>query len=331
MILKNATIFQFPNQLRANFDDLDQALLECRLKPLGPMDREAHGFVSPFGDDVEPSTVDAQEAGQGDGGDRTWSEASAAPIKALHHRIADTLWLTVAMESKVVTSSQIDKALSQAIKDFESKNGKPPGSKTRKEIKNQIIDALLPNAPVKSNRVDVMVDVEKGLCVVNTSSKRVAESAVSLIRKALGSFPAMPISAAVDPRLVMTGWIAGDAMPEGLSLGDECEMKEPAENGAIVRCTRQDLNAEEVTRMIESGKKVTRLAHHYQDSLSFVLCDDLVIRKLKLLDGAIDQLESTEHADNNAELDARFALVRGEFLRLWDMKKEVFKIAELAT
>ncbi|MDT4840971.1 Recombination-associated protein RdgC [compost metagenome] len=49
--------------------------------------------------------------------------------------------------------------------------------------------------------------------------------------------------------------------------------------------------------------------------MSFVLGEDLTLRKLKFLDGAVDQLENTEHDDLRAELDARFALMSGEVKR----------------
>ena len=53
------------------------------------------------------------------------------------------------------------------------------------------------------------------------------------------------------------------------------------------------------------------------DHANLVLGDDLVVRKFKLLDGAVEQLESTEREDLRAELDARFALLAGEFARLF--------------
>lgn len=317
MILRNATIFQFPVSLRETFDNLDAYLTDMRLKPVGPMEMSASGFVSPFGEDHEQDAVetDAQEPAQ---------------QKALHHRIGDTIWLTVASDIKQIPSHVINRKLAKAIKDYEIQNGRAPGSSMRKQIKQELIEAQVPDAPIRSTRMNVLVDLAKGLCVADTASKKAAESAVSLIRQAIGSFPALPINASVDPRSVMTGWIAGEQLPEGVTLGDECELKEPTEHGAIIRCKRQDLSADDVTGMIESGKKVTRLAQSYESNLSFTLCDDLVIRNIKLLDGAIDELEATEREDINAELDAKFALMRGEFLRLWEMKQSAFKISELA-
>ena len=57
------------------------------------------------------------------------------------------------------------------------------------------------------------------------------------------------------------------------------------------------------------------------------LKEDLVIRKFKLLDGAVDQLESTERDDLHAELDARFALMSGEVKRLFSVLEPALKLS----
>src|SRR5690606_9802868 len=150
-----------------------------------------------------------------------------------------------------------------------------------------------------------------------SSSRKSGENVVSEIRRAMGSFPALPLNAEIAPRAIMTGWIAGEPLPEGLSLGEECELKDAMEGGAVVKCQHQELQSDEIAKHLEAGKQVTRLALTLDDHVSFVLGEDLIIRKLKFLDGAVDQLENTEREDLRAELDARFALMAGEVKRLF--------------
>ena len=64
------------------------------------------------------------------------------------------------------------------------------------------------------------------------------------------------------------------------------------------------------------------------DHVSFVLGEDLVIRKWKFLDGAVDQLESTDADDIRAELDARFALMSAEFRRLFAILEPALKLSK---
>lgn len=65
------------------------------------------------------------------------------------------------------------------------------------------------------------------------------------------------------------------------------------------------------------------------DHASFVLGDDLVLRKFRLLDAAIEQLEDTDCDSMAAELDARFALMVGEFRRVFAVLQRALKISRM--
>ena len=162
---------------------------------------------------------------------------------------------------------------------------------------------------------------------MDTSSRKSAEELLSELRKALGSFPAVPVNSEVAPRSILTAWLAGEPLPAGLLLGDECELKDPVDRGAVVKCTRQELSADEVAKHLEAGKQCSRLALVFDDHLSFVLGDDLVVRKLKFLDGAVESLEGGELDSVRAELDARYALMVGELRRLFAMLESAFKLS----
>ncbi|NZA25523.1 recombination-associated protein RdgC [Luteimonas sp. SJ-92] len=297
MFFRNLTLFRFPASL--DLAHLDEGLDEARLKPVGPLELSSRGFVSPFGRDAE----------------------------ALSHRIADALWLTVGGEDRLLPAAVVNDLLARKLAEMEEKEGRKPGGRARKRLKEELVHELLPRAFVRPSRTSVLLDLEHGVCAVDTSSRKNAEAAVSEVRRALGSFPALPLNAEVAPRSVLTGWIAGEPLPGGLTLGEECELKDAADHGAIVKCQRQDLESDEIARHLESGKQVTRLALTLDDHLSFVLGEDLVIRKLKFLDGAVDQLEGTEQEDLRAELDARFALMSGEFRRLFAILEPALKLS----
>lgn len=301
MFFRNLTLFRFPTSL--DLSELDAHLAEVKLKPAGPMDMSSRGFISPFGRDAE----------------------------ALSHRIDDAIWLTVGGEDKLLPAAVVNDLLAKKLADIEEKEGRKLGGRARKQLKEDLVHELLPRAFVRPTRTDAMLDLEHGLCVVDTSSRKNAETVVSEIRHALGSFPALPLNAEVAPRSVLTGWIAGERLPDGLSLGEECEMKDAAEHGAIVKCQHQELLGDEIAKHLEAGKQVTRLALTLDDHVSFVLGEDLVIRKLKFLDGAVDQLEGTEREDIRAELDARFALMAGELKRLFAVLEPALKLSRAET
>ena len=299
MFFRNLTVFRFP--ITTKLDDLDTALGECTLKPVGPMELSSRGFISPFGRD----------------GDQ------------LSHRQGDALWLTVGGEERLLPGSVVNDMLAKKLADIEKTEGRKPGGRTRKRLKDELIIDLLPRAFIKPTRTDALLDLQHGLVVVDTSSRKNAENVVSEIRRALGSFPALPLNAEVAPRSILTGWLTGQPLPDGLTLGDECELRDPLENGAVVKCQRMELQGEEIDKHLESGKQVTRLALNLDDHVSFVLGEDLVIRKFKLLDGAVDTLENTEREDLRAELDARFALMSAEVKRLFVVLEGALKLSKV--
>ncbi len=297
MFFRNLTFFRFPVSL--DVTDLDTGLAEAALKPVGALELSSRGFISPFGRD----------------------EA------AMSHRIGNAIWLAVGGEDRLLPAAVVNDLLGKKLAEMEEKEGRKPSGRTRKRIKDDLVHELLPRAFVRPSRTDAMLDLEHGYLAVDTSSRKNAEMVASEIRRALGSFPALPLNAEVAPRAVLNSWIAGDPLPEGLALGDECELKDPADGGAVVKCQRQDLLGDEIAKHLESGKQVTRLALQLDDHLSFVAGEDLVVRKLKFLDGAVDALEGSEREDLRAELDARFALMSGEVRRLFAVLQDALKLS----
>lgn len=297
MFFRNLTLFRFPTTL--DFSQLDELLPEAALKPVGPLELSSRGFISPFGRNEE----------------------------ALSHRIGDAIWLTMGGEDKILPSAVVNDLLAKKLADIEEKEGRKPGGRTRKRLKDDLLHELLPRAFVRPTRTDALLDLEHGFIAVDTSSRKNGEAVVSEVRRALGSFPALPLNAEVAPRSVLTGWIAGEPLPEGLSLGEECELKDAMDGGAVVKCQHQELQSDEIAKHLEAGKQVTRLALTLDDHVSFVLGEDLVVRKLKFLEGAVDQLESTERDDLHAELDARFALLSGEVRRLFVVLEAALKLS----
>ncbi|UNK58867.1 recombination-associated protein RdgC [Pseudoxanthomonas daejeonensis] len=298
MFFRNLTFFRFPST--HDFSQLDALLPEAALKPVGPLELSSSGFISPFGrgEDV------------------------------LSHRIGDAIWLSVGSENKILPGSVVNDLLAQKVAEIEDKEGRKLGGKARKRLKDDLLHELLPRAFVKSSRTDALLDLEHGFLAVDASSRKTGEMVASEIRRALGSFPAIPPNAEVAPRSILTGWIAGEPLPDGLSLGEECELKDAMDGGAVVKAQNQELLSDEIGKHLEAGKQVTKLALNLDDHVSFVLGEDLVVRKLKFLEGAVDQLESTERDDLRQELDARFALLSGEVRRLFLVLESALKISK---
>jgi recombination associated protein RdgC len=300
MFFRNLTFFRFPVTLKKSFAKIDDALAECALKPVGPLEQMSRGFVSPFGRDQA----------------------------ALSHSVGPALWLTLGGEDRLLPAAVINEELGKKLAAIEAKEGRKLGGRARKRLKEDVVHELLPRAFVRPSRLNAAIDLTHGFVAVDTSSRKAAEGFVTELRHALGSFPALPLNAEVSPRAVLTGWIAGEPLPTGFALGDECELKDPVDGGAVVKCQRQELLGDEIRKHLDAGKQVARLALVFDDHVSFVLGEDLVVRKLKFLDGAVDQLETSERDSLNAELDARFALMSAELSRLFIALESALKLSK---
>ncbi len=297
MFFRNLTLFRFPSD--TDFSTLDAGLDACRLKPVGPLELSSRGFVPPLGREQE----------------------------ALSHGVGDGLWVSVGGEDKILPAAVVNEFVAMKAAEIEEREGRRLGGRARKRLKDEVLHELLPRAFSRPSRVSAHIDREHAFVAVDSSSRKVAEGVVSELRRALGSFPAVPLNAEVAPRAILTGWLAGEALPEGFALGDECELKDPADRGAVVKCQRQELAADEVAKHLEVGKLCSKLALTFDDRLSFVIGEDLVVRKLKFLDGAVDALEQGDADSMLAELDARYALFCGELKRLFVQLEGSFRLS----
>jgi recombination associated protein RdgC len=298
MFFRALTFYRYPHSLV--LDQLDDGVRANWLKPVGALEFSSRGFTSPLGRDQEAPT----------------------------HQCGDAIWLTLSGEDKLLPPAVIDKVLNERLEAIYRREGRRPGGRARKRLREEVVAELLPGAFVKPSRLDALLDRRQAYIAVDTSSRRAADGMVSEIRNALGSFPALPLNCEIAPRSVLTGWLAGDTMPAGLALGEDCTLEDPIEGGGTVKCYRLELRGEEVAEHLEAGRQCTRLALVLDDHLSFDLDETMVVRKLRFLDGALESLESADAENTRAELDARFALMAGELARLFAVLEQAFKLSE---
>lgn len=311
MFFRNLTFFRFPAELgsllpAASSDELQSLgdrLAIMPLQPVGPLELCSRGFVPPLG----------------------------AGSEAFAHAVGTAQWIALGGEERLLPAAVINAELAKRLDEVEEREGRRPGGRARKRMKEAIVHEFLPRAFTRPTRTDAYFDLDRCFIAVDTSSRRTAEGVVSAVRQAMGSFPALPLNAEVAPRGVLTGWIAGEPLPDGLSLGEDCEFRSAGDDGARVTIRSLDMASEEVTQHLEAGMQCTRLALVLDDHVSFELGEDLVVRKLRFLDGAVAALDGQEHEDLHAELNARFALMAGEVGRLFDVLEQALRLSEVGS
>jgi len=297
MFFRNLTLLRFSDAVSKDLDGLEAALADHRLRAVGPMEMGTIGFVPPVG--------------HGDG----------APLA---HTVNGATLLTVGAETKLLPAAVVNDELQRRVQKIAEAEGRKVGGRERKRIKEDVLNDLVPRAFVRSSRLSAYADQADGWLVVNTSSRKAAEALVTQIREALGSFPAVPLAPEEGPRVLLTDWLANGNLPTGLALGDEVELRDPATStGGVWRGRRDDLDSEEVKEHLRNGKQVFQLGLVFDERMSFVLGEDLVVRKLKFLDVVTEELGDS-HPDAATEADATFALLTLELRRLLGKLEEWF-------
>lgn len=305
MWFKNLTLLRLPLDYTPTVGfEFEQALSEHPLRSPGPLELETRGFVSPFS--------------RADG---------ALTLVSSQNK---TLFC-LGTETRLLPASVLRDAVAERIAEHEVKTGRKPGKRLRNDFREAALGELLPRAFVKHARTSMYVDPGHRLLCVDTTSDRNAEAACSLLREAIGSFPARPLATDFSLSLLMSEWLISGKLPDGFEFGDDVELKDPSDVSSVVRGRHQDLSAEEIREHARCGKQVTQLGLIFDGRISFVLDAKLKIRKLQFFDAVIDLIDSghyDEGADPNARLDAEFWLMSTELARLFDALDRLFRFVD---
>ena len=148
---------------------------------------------------------------------------------------------------------------------------------------------------------------------MNSASPKKAEDLLSTLREAIGSLPVRPLTVKIAPSATLTDWVKTQKSADDFFVLDECELRDTHEDGGVVRCKRQDLTSDEIQQHMEAGKQVTQLSLAWQDKLSFVLDDKLIIKRLRFEELLQDQAEQDGGEDALAQQDASFLLMMMTF------------------
>jgi recombination associated protein RdgC len=300
MFFRNLTLFRFHDDTAVDLARLADVLPEHALRPCGPLELFTRGFVPPVGRDDD------------------------APLT---HTVGHCTTFAAGGEDKLLPPAVLNEALHRKVQKIAEEEDRKVGGRERKRLKEDLLTEMLPRAFVCSSRLAGYIDTTSHWLVIDTASRKAAENTLTQLREALGSFPAVPLAPEESPRILMTDWLANGNLPAGFALGDECELRDPATaTGAIAKCGRQDLDSEEVKEHLRNGKQVFKLGLIFDDRLSFVLGEDLVVRKLKFLDVVVDQLGDGDYEDATSEFMATMTLMTLELQRLFARLDDIFKL-----
>ena len=220
-----------------------------------------------------------------------------------------TLGISLKREERVLPGAVIKTVLDEKIAKIEAEEARKVGRKERQELKEQIVDELLPRAFTRASRTDaVLVD---GYLLINQTGNK-AETLLSHLREALGGLRAQPTVTHRSVSELMTQWLLHGEADGQFELDDYVALVGAGDMGAEIRIKREDVTAEEVVQHVKCGKRVVELGLVWRESVVLVLTQDLTLKRLRYLDRLQEDAQS--HGDSGFDLAAASQIISSNAL-----------------
>ncbi|MDO8940237.1 MAG: recombination-associated protein RdgC [Methylicorpusculum sp.] len=296
MWFKNIALYRLTEDFGLSSDEFEEKLQQMPFRPCSAQQEMSFGWTQPLGRHAEQ----------------------------LVHSANGFMIFCAKIEEKVLPAAVINELVAEKIMEAEDEQGRKLSKKERTAIKDEICFELLPKAFSFSRRIYAYIDPKNRWLIVDSASTKKAEDVLSQLRKCLGSLPAVPPLTQQKPTAVMTEWLTANDLPGDIVIEDECELRSPKEEGGTIRCKRHDLTLPEIKNHLETGKQVIKLAVSWEDRLSFVVDENLSIKRLRYLDLIQDQLSETDAQTDAEHFDASFSIMSLELARFIPRLMELF-------
>ncbi len=297
MFFTNLMIYRITQEMEFDIEALEAALATKPAREPVSQELSTYGFVAPFG------------------------KGEHAPL--VHDSYGFQLIATRQVE-KIMPGNVIRDDLRARVEKIEADQGRKVYRKERDQLKDELIQEMLPKAFPRRKATFAAIDRKAGLIIVNTASPRTAEDLLSTLREVLGTLPVRPITVKLAPVATLTDWLTTKKPADDFFVLDECTLADTHEDGGTANLKRQDLTGEETQMHLTTGKVATKVSLAWQDKLTFVVDDKLGIKRLKFADLLQDQAESDGGDDALGQLDAAFVLMMLTFREFLPVLFEAF-------
>jgi recombination associated protein RdgC len=282
MWFRNLLVYRLTQDIPFDAEALETALAAKPARSCASQELSTYGFIAPFG------------------------KGADAPLV---HVSGDFLLIAARKEERILPGSVVRDALKDKVDEIEAEQMRKVYKKERDQLKDEIIQTFLPRAFIRKSATFAAIAPKQGLILVDSASAKRAEYLLSTLREAIGSLPVRPLTVKIAPSATLTDWVKTQQAAPDFTVLDECELRDTHEDGGVVRCKRQDLTSDEIQLHMTAGKQVTQLSLAWQDKLSFMLDEKLVVKRLRFEDLLQDQAEQDGGDDDLGQQDASFTLM----------------------
>lgn len=231
-----------------------------------------------------------------------------------------TMLISLMREEKVLPSADVNHKLDEQVVKIQTAEGRNVGRREKQELREAIIDDLLPKALIKSSRTYGLFAGE--WLFVDTANRRKAENLLTKLREALGGLPAQQPVPRQSPASLMTNWLLQGEAQGRFVLDSDVTLVGVGDVAPKVKISRKDLTDEDVVQHAKNGMKVTELGLVWNDRVAFILTQDLTLKRIQWLDvvqeeaeGSCDDAESMAYA-TQLLMAAALSVILGELVDL---------------
>ena len=202
-------------------------------------------------------------------------------------------------EEKVLPSATVRDLVNGKVAEIQEAEARNVGHIEKQQLKEQIVDDLLPRALTQSRRTEAIFDTERGYLLVNEASDKRAEQMLIKLREALGGLKvAMPYTRE-SPSSLMTEWLLQGHAEGDFKLGYNVLLQGVGDVVPKVKISKKDLTHPEVIQHAKNGMKVVELELEWREQISFTLTKDFALKRIQFLDVL---QEEAEQGDDTASL-----------------------------
>ena len=231
-----------------------------------------------------------------------------------------SMLVSLKKEEKIVPSAAIKYKLDEQIIKIQANEGRNVSRREKQELREAIIDDLLPKALIKSSRTYGLFAGE--WLFVDTANRRKAENLLTKLREALGGLPAQQPLTRQSPASLMTNWLLQGEAQGRFVLDYDVTLVGAGDVAPKVKISRKDLTAEDVVQHAKNGMTVTELGLVWGERVAFILTQDLTLKHIQWLDvvqeeasGSCDDAESMAYA-TQLLMEAALSAILGELVDL---------------
>lgn len=281
MWLKNLVLYRAAKDHFSDADVLNDKLAQDTLQPCGGYQMETRGWVPP-----------------NDEGRYVYQQAK-------HWLIA------LGDEQKILPATIIRQQADEKARVVEQQQGRPVGRKQMREIRDQVTNELMPRALARRRKTYAWIQADGGLLAVDTGAGTKAEWFLEALRRSDEDLKAFRVDTQRSPAAAMADWLTRGEAPGAFGIDQDLELRANDAGKATVRYARHSLEGREIRDHIAAGKSVVRLGLTWADKISFVLTEELQIKRITFLD-ILRRESDGEAGDETERFDLDFALMTGE-------------------